>query len=71
VVEEPGSESRIWWGPVNQPLSEEHFEGLREKVVDHLERQDLYVVDAFAGADPTHRISVRVITDRPDHALFA
>jgi phosphoenolpyruvate carboxykinase (ATP) len=71
VVEEPGSESRIWWGPVNQPLSEEQFEGLREKVVDHLERQDLYVVDAFAGADPTHRISVRVITDRPYHALFA
>ena len=71
VVEEPGSESRIWWGTVNQPLSEEHFEGLREKVVDHLERQDLYVVDAFAGADPAHRISVRVITDRPYHALFA
>jgi phosphoenolpyruvate carboxykinase (ATP) len=71
VVEEPGSESRICWGTVNQPLSEEHFEGLREKVVDHLERQDLYVVDAFAGADPAHRISVRVITDRPYHALFA
>ena len=71
MVEEPGSESRIWWGTVNQPLSEEHFEGLREKVVDHLERQDLYVVDAFAGADPAHRISVRVITDRPYHALFA
>jgi phosphoenolpyruvate carboxykinase (ATP) len=71
VVEEPGSESRICWGTVNQPLSEEHFEGLREKVVDHLERQDLYVVDAFAGADPAHRIAVRVITDRPYHALFA
>ncbi len=71
MVEEPGSESRIWWGTVNQPLSEEHFDGLREKVVDHLERQDLYVVDAFAGADPAHRISVRVITDRPYHALFA
>ena len=71
MVEEPGSESRICWGTVNQPLSEEHFDGLREKVVDHLERQDLYVVDAFAGADPAHRISVRVITDRPYHALFA
>jgi phosphoenolpyruvate carboxykinase (ATP) len=29
------------------------------------------VVDAFAGADPAHRIAVRVITDRPYHALFA
>jgi phosphoenolpyruvate carboxykinase (ATP) len=29
------------------------------------------VVDAFAGADPQHRISVRVLTDHPYHALFA
>src|SRR5205085_12603871 len=72
VVREPGSEGRIGWGAVNQPLSEEHFEGLREKVVAHLdEAHGLYVVDAFAGADPAHRISVRVVTDRPYHALFA
>jgi phosphoenolpyruvate carboxykinase (ATP) len=71
VVREPGSESRIWWGTVNQPLSEDDFDGLRDKVVSHLEGQDVYVVDAFAGADPAHRIAVRVITDRPYHALFA
>jgi len=71
VVQEPGSESRIWWGKVNQPLSELHFDGLREKVVAYLDAHDLYVVDAFAGADEAHRVSVRVITDRPYHALFA
>ncbi len=71
MVEEPGSESRIWWGTVNQPISEERFDGLRDKVVAYLEHQDLYVVDAFAGADPAHRIAVRAITDRPYHALFA
>src|ERR1044071_1907408 len=71
VVPEPGSESRIWWGTVNQPISEDDFDGLRDKVVSYLEGEDLYVVDAFAGADPAHRIAVRVITDRPYHALFA
>jgi phosphoenolpyruvate carboxykinase (ATP) len=71
IVREPGSEDRIWWGTVNQPLSEEQFEGLREKVISHLETPDLYVVDAFAGADVAHRIAVRVVTDRPYHALFA
>ena len=45
--------------------------GLRDKVVNFLEDQDLYVVDAFAGADPAHRIAVRVITSRAYHALFA
>jgi phosphoenolpyruvate carboxykinase (ATP) len=72
VVREPGSEGRIWWGDVNPPLAEGGFERLREKVVAHLAQQDdLYVVDAFAGADPAHRIAVRVVTDSPWHALFA
>jgi phosphoenolpyruvate carboxykinase (ATP) len=71
IVREPGSEERVWWGKVNQPLSEEQFEGLRQKVVSQLETRDLYVVDAFAGADVAHRIAVRVVTDRPYHALFA
>ena len=70
-MREPGSEERIWWGDVNQETSEEHFEGLRDKVADYLGTQDLYVVNAFAGADPEHRIAVRVITYSPWHALFA
>jgi phosphoenolpyruvate carboxykinase (ATP) len=71
VVREPGSEERIWWGDVNQPISEEQFESLRDKVVAHLDAQDLYVVDHFVGADPRHRHGVRVVTDSPWHALFA
>jgi phosphoenolpyruvate carboxykinase (ATP) len=71
VVREPGSEDRIDWGSVNQPLEEESYERLRDKVVSSYADSDLYVVDAFAGADPAHRIGVRVITDHPYHALFA
>src|SRR5262245_40481983 len=33
VVREPSSEDRIWWGKVNQPLEQDHYDGLREKVV--------------------------------------
>jgi phosphoenolpyruvate carboxykinase (ATP) len=71
LVREPGSEDRIWWSKVNQDLDEDHFEGLREKVVTYLEGRELYVVDAFAGADPAHRLALRVITESPWHALFA
>ena len=71
IAREGGSEDRIWWGDVNQELAEESFEGLREKVVTYLEGADLYVVDAFAGADPAHRLAVRVVTDSAWHALFA
>ena len=33
LVDEESSTGRIWWGDVNQRLSEEHYDGLREKVV--------------------------------------
>jgi phosphoenolpyruvate carboxykinase (ATP) len=71
VVRESESEERIWWGDVNKPLEGDDFESLRGKVVAELESGDVYVVDAFAGADPAHRLGVRVITDSPWHALFA
>jgi phosphoenolpyruvate carboxykinase (ATP) len=72
LVEERSSRDRIWWGEVNQALSEAHFDGLRDKVTSHLGLADaLYVVDAWAGADPAHRLGVRVITAHPYHALFA
>jgi phosphoenolpyruvate carboxykinase (ATP) len=71
IVREAGSEDRIWWGPVNRPLTEDRYDALRERVAAYLSERDLYVADVFAGADPRHRISVRVVTDRPYHALFA
>jgi phosphoenolpyruvate carboxykinase (ATP) len=71
IVREPGSADRIWWGDVNAEISEGGFEGLREKVVAYVGGADLYVVDAFAGADPKHRIAVRIVTNHPYHALFA
>src|SRR6187397_2619623 len=72
LVREPGSEDRIWWGDVNRELAEEKFHGLRDKVVAYLEQRPvLFVIDAFAGADPAHRIGVRVVTDTAYHALFS
>ena len=71
IVREPGSEAADLVGSVNAPIEEERFEGLREKVVSYLDEGDVYVVDAFAGADPAHRLALRVVTESPWHALFA
>jgi len=71
IVREPGSESRIWWDEVNAEISEDDFDRLRERVAARLGEVDVYVIDAFAGSDPAHRIGVRVITESPWHALFA
>jgi len=71
VVREPESDDRIWWGEVNRPFDEDRYEHLREKVVAHLGGRDVFVVDAHAGADPEHRVNVRVVTDHAYHALFS
>jgi phosphoenolpyruvate carboxykinase (ATP) len=71
IVREPASEDRIWWGATNQPLEPERFDALREQVAAYLGERDLFVVDAFAGADPAHRIRIRVVTTVAYHALFS
>jgi phosphoenolpyruvate carboxykinase (ATP) len=71
IVREPTSEHRIWWEG-NKEFSEDAYDQLRDKVADFLSAEpSLYIVDAFAGADPAQRIAVRVITTHPYHALFA
>ena len=62
---------RIWWGTSTPRSPRSDYDGLREKVVEYLARRRRVRVDAFAGADPAHRIGVRVITESPYHALFA
>jgi len=71
VVEEDTTKDKIWWGPVNFPMSERDFAITRKRAIDFLNtRPSLYVVDAFANWDPKNRIKVRVICSTAYHALF-
>ncbi len=64
------SKDLIDWGPVNQPVEPDVFDALFDRVRAHLEDRDLYVVDGYLGADPSHQIRLRVICERAWHALF-
>ena len=68
---EPGSEDRVWWGAVNQPIDPAVHASLGERLRAHLGAGDVYVIDAWAGADPAHRLPLRVVTESAWHALFA
>ncbi len=71
VVESPDSKDNIDWGKINIPLDEHIFMINRERAIDYLNtREQLFVVDAFAGWDPGYRLKVRVICTRAYHALF-
>lgn len=69
VVREPGSEANVWWDN-NGEISTDTFAHLKERAQNELSGRDLYVVDTYGGADPTHRIKTRFIVEKAWHALF-
>ncbi|USG61342.1 phosphoenolpyruvate carboxykinase [Sneathiella marina] len=71
IVKESSSENNIWWGQVNKPIDAEKFTGLHEKMRQYLTGREVFVQDCYAGADPAHRLPVRVITECAWHNLFA
>ncbi|HET7628924.1 MAG TPA: phosphoenolpyruvate carboxykinase (ATP) [Bacillales bacterium] len=71
IVNERSSSSAIHWGTVNQPIGEERFKRLYEKVLNYLGKQDCFVFAGYAGADPDYRMAVRVVTEYAWHNLFA
>ena len=71
IVEEPSSVGNVWWGPVNRSISEEHYDRLRARLVDHLAERDVYSQDCYIGADPRHRRSLRVTTETGWASIFA
>jgi phosphoenolpyruvate carboxykinase (ATP) len=71
LVREPSTEREVWWGAVNRPLDEVHFDAIARDMAAYLEGRDVFVQDCFGGADPEYRLPVRVITERAWHSLFA
>ncbi len=71
IVDEPSISGQIAWGKVNVKCPAAQFETLLKKSHGHLKDKDIYVFDGFAGADPAHRLPVRVVTDTIWHCLFA
>jgi phosphoenolpyruvate carboxykinase (ATP) len=71
VVREPSTEASVWWGDVNHPISEEHYDRLRARLVEYLSERDLYAQDLFIGAHPEHRRSLRAYTETAWASIFA
>ncbi|MBM4106568.1 MAG: phosphoenolpyruvate carboxykinase (ATP) [Phycisphaerae bacterium] len=68
----PGIHGSINWGKVNQAISPANFSAIEQMARKWLaERGELFRFDGYAGADPTHRLRVSVVTAEAWHALFA
>jgi phosphoenolpyruvate carboxykinase (ATP) len=69
VVRTPAVEDSIWWEN-NAPMAPDAFDRLYEDMLAHMKGRDYFVQDLFAGADPEHRLDVRVVTELAWHGLF-
>jgi phosphoenolpyruvate carboxykinase (ATP) len=71
IVRDAETESTVWWGKVNVPMTPEHFAALKADFLAALAAKDtLYVADLFGGSQPEHRVNVRVINELAWHNLF-
>ena len=69
VVETPAVKDTIWWEN-NPPMAAEGFDQLHADMLEHMKGKDYYVQDLFGGADPAHRLDVRMVTELAWHGLF-
>jgi len=71
IVKSGDSAENVWWGAVNRPFEQAHFDALGVRAREHFANRDLYVFDGYSGADPSFRIKVRIIAEFAWHSLFA
>jgi len=71
VVSEGSTEDNIWWGEYNRPFSQDKFTDLYNRLLGYFQGRDVFVQDCYAGADPSYRMPVRVVTEYAWHSHFA
>ncbi len=69
VVRTPSVENTIWWEN-NRPMEPAAFDRLYDDMLAHMKGGDYFVQDLFGGADPEHRLDVRMVTELAWHGLF-
>ena len=71
VVCDEKTENSVWWGDINIKFTPENFDKLYGKICAYLTGRDVYVRDAYACADESYRLNLRVITEFPWSNMFA
>ncbi|HWD26858.1 MAG TPA: phosphoenolpyruvate carboxykinase [Rhizomicrobium sp.] len=69
VVRDEQTESQVWWDN-NKSMTPAHFDVLYTDMMKHAEGRELFAKDLFGGADLSHRLPVRIVTEYAWHSLF-
>ena len=69
TLRDAATENSVWWDN-SKAIDPDRFALLKDEFLAHARTRQLHVQDLHAGADPRHRIGVRVFTEHAWHALF-
>jgi phosphoenolpyruvate carboxykinase (ATP) len=70
IVKDAYTAGSVWWGDINIPFETEKFDLLQQKMVRYLEGKELYVREAYAGAQPATQLKLRIVNELAWHNLF-
>jgi phosphoenolpyruvate carboxykinase (ATP) len=70
VVKDENTADSVWWGDINIPFAPDKFDQLHQKMVAYLADKELYVREAYAGANPDYQLKLRVVNEQAWHNLF-
>ncbi len=70
IVDTPEIHDLVHWSSTNQPCSVNTFERLYAKMKEYAKDHQLFVRDAYVGADPAYRMQVKCINEYAWHQLF-
>lgn len=76
IVRDDITRDTVWWSDQgkgkndNHPLSQETWTHLKQLVTTQLSGKRLFIIDAFCGANPDSRLSVRFVTEVAWQAHF-
>lgn len=72
IVKDSLTAETVDWGKVNRPIDESTFNRLLKKVIRYLDsKEEIFHLQAYAGADETYRLPIQVINEYAWHNLFA
>jgi phosphoenolpyruvate carboxykinase (ATP) len=72
TVKDDTTAGSVHWNDFNIPIEPKYFDIIYKKVIDYLGQvPELWVRDCYACADPSYRLNVRVVNEKPWNNLFA
>ncbi len=72
IVKDDMTENTVDWGNINQPIGEDAFDKLHDRVIKHLgNEEEVFSFQGFAGADKKYQLPVQIVTEYAWHNLFA